>query len=77
MKLTIYCEVEDTLYIREDGITPPDVLANWSKWIEYQGLTYEERIEKSPYKEEIEKALAKHKGCKIRTYNPKTIRWWH
>lgn len=75
MKLTIYCESENTLYIREDGITPPEAMASWSKWIEYQAFTYEERIEKSPYKEEIGKALEEHKGCNIRTYNPDTMIW--
>ena len=69
MRLTWFIEKDNTLYINTDaimcdtkGMSPKERSSALSSYFK---LSYEERIEKSPYKNEIKKELAKHPGCDI------------
>lgn len=68
MKLTWFDDRQNCLYIHSDAITKK--LGSHSAEIEYMQKPYTERIAESPYREAIEKEIAKHPGCKIGEYIP-------
>ena len=63
MKITIYNEKENTLYILTSAIKPNGL--SLKQGVEYMKKPYFERIEASPYKEQILAELEKHPNCKI------------
>lgn len=65
MKHTMYDEKRNTLYILTSDIMPK----NGKEWKKAWSMSYKERIEKfctdKDVRNEIERELENHKGCKI------------
>lgn len=73
MKITEFDEKRNTLYILTDVImcdTKGLSMKEKSKAIQdYFNLSYEERINRSQYKDEILKEIKKHPNCQISEYS--------
>lgn len=63
MKITMWNEKENTLYIRTEAIMKAGL--GFSEGLAYMKKPYEERIADSPYREEIRSELSKHPGCTV------------
>lgn len=72
MKITIWSEKDNTLYILTEAIMPDTSKMSWKEhckaYDEAFAMTYEERIDKFANRENKRKILEeakKHKGCKF------------
>ncbi len=69
MKIVDFDEKENTVYILTETIMCDTKNMTYKERViamnKHFALSYDERIELSPYKEQIKAEIAKHPGCKI------------
>lgn len=73
MEITEFEEKENTLYILTEAImcdlTGMTYKERRKAMEKHFSLSYEERIELSPYKEQIKAEIAKHPNCKVSEFS--------